>query len=195
MKIYLVDRNKELVDCWKEDFAGHSDVVPLLGDIWQQPAQAIVSPANSFGFMDGGIDQIYTNRFGWQLQDNLQKHIRTFFYGELPVGQATVVDTGDKEFPFLISAPTMIVPSYVYDTTNAFLAFRAALHVAVSNEFTSIVCPGLGTGVGRIPYSVCSQQMLRAYRHVIHRKIPYPPSLGHAAFEVEMTKSGTKLPK
>jgi len=26
-----------------------------------------VSPANSFGFMDGGIDMAYSSRFGWQM--------------------------------------------------------------------------------------------------------------------------------
>ena len=30
-------------------------------------ADAIVSPANSFGFMDGGIDMVYSKRFGWQM--------------------------------------------------------------------------------------------------------------------------------
>lgn len=26
-----------------------------------------VSPANSFGFMDGGIDMVYSRHFGWQM--------------------------------------------------------------------------------------------------------------------------------
>jgi hypothetical protein len=38
-------------------------------DILTRTADAILSPANSFGFMDGGIDLLYSNFFGWELQD------------------------------------------------------------------------------------------------------------------------------
>ena len=39
------------------------------GDIFEggPEADAIVSPANSFGFMDGGIDMVYSRHFGWQM--------------------------------------------------------------------------------------------------------------------------------
>ena len=39
------------------------------GDIFNGApvADAIVSPANSFGFMDGGIDYCYSEHFGWQM--------------------------------------------------------------------------------------------------------------------------------
>ncbi|MCP4502544.1 MAG: hypothetical protein GY822_21550 [Deltaproteobacteria bacterium] len=33
----------------------------------------LVSPANSFGFMDGGIDQVYIQRFGSALQTKVQQ--------------------------------------------------------------------------------------------------------------------------
>ena len=39
------------------------------GDIFKgaPAADAIVSPANSFGFMDGGIDYAYSDHFGWHM--------------------------------------------------------------------------------------------------------------------------------
>ena len=38
-----------------------------------------VSPANSFGFMDGGIDAAYSRHFGWQMYvDILLLYIATF---------------------------------------------------------------------------------------------------------------------
>ena len=140
------------------------------GDIFPAPADAIVSPANSFGFLDGGIDLAYSLRFGWHVQDRLQKLIQADHDGELPVGQAVIVETGDSRFPLLISAPTMRVPMDVSATVNAFLAFRAVIRSAQAYNRTAgrpietILSPGLGTAVGRMHPKACARQMYYAYR-------------------------------
>jgi len=54
---------------------------------------AIISPANSFGFMDSGIDLAYSHRFDWQLQQDLQELLRAQHNGESPVGQAVSIPT------------------------------------------------------------------------------------------------------
>ncbi len=79
-------------------------------------ADAIVSPANSFGFMDGGIDALYTYQFGPELQRRLQALIMTEHVGELPIGTAVIVPTMHDDIPWCISAPTMRVPTNVADT-------------------------------------------------------------------------------
>ena len=38
------------------------------------------------------------------------------------------------------------------------------------NSINSVVCPGLGTGIGRVPYSEAARQMALAYDHFL-----YPP--------------------
>lgn len=140
------------------------------GDIFAEPSDAIVSPANSFGFMDGGIDLVYSLRFGWALQERLRALLRAEHDGELPVGQAVIVETDDPAFPLLISAPTMRVPMDVSRTVNAFLAFRAVIRSVhawnrtASRPIDSILCPGLGTAVGRMPAEACARQMHHAYR-------------------------------
>ena len=86
---------------------------------------AIVSPANSFGFMGGGIDAAYARFFGRDLESRLQAKLRKDFYGGLPVGQAILLlPTQHRLIPWLISAPTMRVPMDISNTPNAFLAFR-----------------------------------------------------------------------
>ena len=141
----------------------------LWGDIFELKADAIVSPANSFGYMDGGIDLVYVQRFGWELQDRLQSHLKEQHDGELPVGQATIVETLDTEIPYLISAPTMRVPANVSTTLNAYLAFRAAIRAVkqhnVENEMPirSVLCPGLCTAIGRMPADLAARQMAAAY--------------------------------
>jgi hypothetical protein len=103
----LRDIDEEVVQSWKTHFKDVENVSISGGDIFELKADAIVSPANSFGYMDGGIDLVYIKRFGWELQTRLQSHLKEQHDGELPVGQATIVETFDSEIPFLISAPTM----------------------------------------------------------------------------------------
>jgi O-acetyl-ADP-ribose deacetylase (regulator of RNase III) len=176
LHILLRDRGEPLVSEWQKQFAGLPDVVASCGDIFDLRADAVVSPANSFGYMDGGIDLVYLNRFGWQLQDRLQEHLRSDHFGELPVGQATIVSTNDAEIPFLVSAPTMRVPGPVADTINVYLAFRAALIAVLTHNagsgnraIESVLVPGLGTGIGRVPPARAARQMKIAHEAVIER--------------------------
>jgi O-acetyl-ADP-ribose deacetylase (regulator of RNase III) len=46
---------------------------------------AIVSPANSFGLMDGGFDAALTKFFGGYLQSAVQERIIKEYSGEQPV--------------------------------------------------------------------------------------------------------------
>jgi hypothetical protein len=72
----LRDIDDEVVQSWKKHFKGMEDVSISNGDIFELKADAIVSPANSFGYMDGGIDLVYITRFGWELQTRLQSHLK-----------------------------------------------------------------------------------------------------------------------
>jgi hypothetical protein len=58
--LYFVDTAGDLVDELRRVFAGVDEVVCLDGDILAVARNTIVSPANSYGFMDGGIDAAYS---------------------------------------------------------------------------------------------------------------------------------------
>src|SRR5689334_21817016 len=118
---HLRDINTPLVEAWSRCFSGIPEVRPSIGDIFGVRADAIISPANSFGFMDGGIDLLYSRRFGWQLQERLQRLLQEEYDGELPVGMAVLLGTGELDIPYLISAPTMRAPADVSNTVNAYL--------------------------------------------------------------------------
>lgn len=111
IKYILFDKNPDMVNAWKEFFGDQSHVEIILGDFNSIKCDTIVSPANSFGFMDGGIDYAISDRLGWNLQIKLQQIIKDLPEGELLVGQALVLDTEDKDIPYLISAPTMRIPT------------------------------------------------------------------------------------
>lgn len=134
-------------------------------------ADIVVSPANSTGRMDGGLDQVLIDRFGWQLEHRLMRDIRVKYAGRLPVGRAHLITTYDRHLPLMICAPTMDwPPGDVSQTDNAFLAFRAALHcamtegvMALNGRAPHILASGMATGVGRMPAHVAANQMRRAW--------------------------------
>jgi len=174
LNVHLRDISREVVSAWESAFADAPEVVVSCGDIFEHKADAIVSPANSFGYMDGGIDLVYSRFFGWELEANLRALLVEQHYGELPVGQAVVLATGHKSIPFLVSAPTMRVHSGISRTVNVYLAFRAALIAVLmhnSNAKTpiqSLLVPGLGTGVGEVPPERAARQMRLAYNAIIN---------------------------
>ncbi|GGL08972.1 macro domain-containing protein [Deinococcus radiotolerans] len=173
IQIELRDIKPDLVAAWRRHFHDCPSVTVSEGDIFGRTADVIVSPANSFGFMDGGIDLAYSNHFGWQLSEALQDLILERHDGELPVGQAELLPTGHRDIPWMISAPTMRVPSVILHTPNAYLAFRAALRAVRHHNAThpvpirSLLCPGLGTAIGRLPSEVCAKQMRAAFDAVV----------------------------
>ena len=71
--------------------------------------ECVVSPANSFGLMDGGFDLAITKWYGDQLQKRVQQYIIDNFYGEQHVGSSFIIETG-KENEYLIHTLTMQTP-------------------------------------------------------------------------------------
>ena len=188
LRLHLRDLDKGMVSSWESAFAGVTGVTISRGDIFSTKpgridpgdpidieADAIVSPANSFGHMNGGIDAVYTHVFGPQVQDRLQALLKADHAGELPVGQAVIVETANKTIPWCVCAPTMRTPMGVAETLNAFLAFRAAL-LAVRDHngskrkpIRTLLSPGLGTAVGNMPPDRCARQMRAACDRVAGR--------------------------
>ena len=173
LTVHLRDINTGIVKAWEQAFADVSEVSVSCGDIFEHKADAIVSPANSFGFMDGGIDLLYSRHFGWSLQTDLQAVLAEQHYGELPVGQAVIVATGHDSIPFLVSAPTMRIPADISATVNVYLAFRGALIAVLTHNarkkplIRTLLVPGLGTGIGAVVPAAAARQMRLAYDTII----------------------------
>jgi hypothetical protein len=55
----LVDKQEALVSALQQEFASFPEVSIVEGNILELAENCIVSPANSYGFMDGGIDLQY----------------------------------------------------------------------------------------------------------------------------------------
>jgi O-acetyl-ADP-ribose deacetylase (regulator of RNase III) len=177
VRIVLAAVDAPLADAWERFCGDLADVSVHRGSIFDVACDAVVSPANSFGFMDGGLDALYLRRFGWGLQQRLQAVLREHHHGELVVGAAEMIETGDAAIPFLLAAPTMRVPMILADTVNPYLAARAALLLCahgrlrdtgtpIAVRVRTVAFPGLGTGVGRVPPDVCARQVRAAIEWV-----------------------------
>src|SRR5712692_8004571 len=171
LRIILASIESPLADAW-DRFCGDVPFVTVhRGSILDVATDAVVSPANSYGFMDGGIDALYMSHFGDEIQTRVRRQIYDQHAGKLLVGVADIVETGHHTIPFLIAAPTMRVPMVLRDSPNAYLAARAVFLLLLRGTFTSgayageriadhvrtVALPGLGTGVGRIGFNTCAR--------------------------------------
>lgn len=171
LQIKLVYIEEELGNAWINDFADCPNVTILKDNILETECDAIVSPANSFGFMDGGLDLHISEKFGWHLQDELQAKIANLDEKELLIGKSITLATGNEKIPYLISAPTMRVPMSfnIATSVNAYLAMKAILIACKNNEtIKTVAIPGLATGCGRMPFHIASNQMFLAYDEIIN---------------------------
>lgn len=187
MNLILVDRNKEVVHAWEQAFAGIEEVQVIQDSIFTVNCDAIVSPANSFGFMDGGLDRLLLERFGWEVQDELQKTIRDKYQGKLLIGQAELIEIYDPQVPFIISAPTMRVPMKLpAESINPYLSSKAVFTLwkygktsdllPLQECILKIAMPGLGTGIGAMPPEISARQIRIAYDEVFLGQAVFPTS-------------------
>lgn len=190
MKLILADLQGDLLEAW-QNTAGKTYVETHHGSIFNVQCDALVSPANSFGFMDGGLDTAISQFFGRHIQERLQKLIQTKHHGELLVGAAEIVETDHPKIPYMISAPTMRVPMVLKDTVNIYLAIRAVLLLLKYGKFEdgtvivdkvkTVALSGMGTGVGQVSPKIFVKQMKTAVEEVIEEKYVFPKTWWEAA--------------
>lgn len=95
-----------------KQFQSIDQVEIVEGDILKVNYEGIVSPANSFGEMSGGLDQAIDNHYRSMAQKSAVNAINEQYLGELPVGVGLVLHMNTNKFPYLLLAPTMRIPGY-----------------------------------------------------------------------------------
>ncbi|GLZ32565.1 tail protein [Lentzea sp. NBRC 105346] len=176
-ELVLCAVEEPLANAWMTVAVGRAGVRVHPGSVLDIEAQAVVSPANSQGWMRGGIDAVYARAFP-QVEQHVRSAVLAYHGGELPVGEAQIVATGEEEPAWLISAPTMRRPGELLpsDTVHPYLAARAVLRLwqegrledgrPVRTVVKTIAMPGLGTGVGGVAPETCAHQVATAWDEV-----------------------------
>lgn len=166
IKIYLLCNNSLFTDEWKEKFKGVEGVEVVLSDFGRfmvsNKVECVVSPANSYGLMDGGYDLAITEWFGDALQMKVREKILSEFFGEQPVGTSIIVDT-EKDGVKLIHTPSMRYPERIRDPLVIYTCMRTCLICAMQNDIRSMVIPAFGGLTGCVTPKVVADMMRRAY--------------------------------
>ncbi|MFD5409256.1 macro domain-containing protein [Streptomyces nojiriensis] len=170
LRVVLTDVNAEVVQAWRAAFADTPGVEIRQGSILDEAVDAWVTPTNSRGRMDGGVDAVIKRHLGAGIQLRVQRAIRAQFAGSLPVGSAVCVASGAVEPKFLISTPTMEQSSQnVRETLNVALASAAAFQAVhrqnaeAPGSIRSVALVGMGARTGRVPARVCANLMWSGY--------------------------------
>jgi len=173
MHITLGDLDAHVAERLCQHFHDVTEVEVIHGNLLDASAGAVVSPANSFGDMGGGIDKAIDEAHRGEAQRSVMAAIAERFLGELPVGAALVVEMTSRRLLFVVAAPTMRVPGNVRGSINAYLSVRAAF-VAVTRRnaegnrpIRSLAVLGLGTGVVGVDPDAGAEQMRAAYDNAI----------------------------
>ncbi|WP_185899542.1 macro domain-containing protein [Streptomyces sp. WAC07061] len=170
LRVVLTDVNAEVVESWRAAFADTPGIEIRRGSILDEDVDAWVSPTNSRGRMDGGVDAAVKRFLGAGIQLRVQRAIRDGFAGSLPVGSAVCVPSGAVTPRFLISTPTMETSSQnVSQTLNVALACAAAFQAVhrqndeKPGSIRSVALVGMGARTGRVPARVCANLMWTGY--------------------------------
>lgn len=129
-------------------------IVAKIGDITKISCDAIVNPANSFGYMGGGVAGAI-KRIGGTVIEN-----EAVIKAPIDVGSAVVTTAGTLPCKYIIHAPTMERPAMRIGIENVKKATYAALKLGENLKIKSIVIPGMGTGVGGVSYVDAAKTMV-----------------------------------
>ena len=168
MRIIFTDTNTELasaVDVLKDEY-GLKDILvfnkPFQEVLSMELVDVLVSPANSFGIMDGGVDLFIKEYLPFGLETRIQEKLKDKGRNFIPVGDCELVFTGQYYPKYLAVAPTMTTPSNISNTINGYLATKAVLDKC--KEEDTILFMGMGGLTGGYTSEQCARLMLRAIK-------------------------------
>jgi O-acetyl-ADP-ribose deacetylase (regulator of RNase III) len=144
-EVYLFDRNDTELPLVNKNTS--EDIV---GSLTTTDCRvALVSSANSLGFMDGGSDLGYMNAIP-RIQALVQNGFKTSSELGRPylhIGNTMAFFLPDNNDVVFISAPTMFLPQKVNGTENQYYAFVSALRLAKQLQVKKVFCPMMCTGL------------------------------------------------
>lgn len=168
MKITLLSRDMKMVKEWNKYFSeAKVDIVceDFEEFMSKNKVDCVVSPANSFGLMDGGYDAAITEWFGDKLQYDVQEYIKRNFLGEQPVGSSFIIETPDENIK-LIHTPTMRIPEKILDEAIIYHCMRSCLITAIQNKTEHILIPAFGALTGGVKCDKVAEMMWLAYKQI-----------------------------
>ncbi len=135
------------------------ELIIIEGSLLQVEADVIVNPANSLGYMGGGVAGVIKRAGGSIIEEE------AISKAPIPIGSAIITTAGSLPFKGVIHAPTMEEPAMATTEEKVRKALRASLELADKMGFKSIAIPGMGTGVGRLPKDIAAKAMIEEIKN------------------------------
>ena len=165
MKIYLLDIDSSMTDEWEKAF-NDIENIEVVNDNFKHfmdthnDVDGIVSPANSFGLMDGGYDKAIIDYLGRNAQTNVFTILNIIFDGYQPIGSCCPI-VFDKYT--ILHTPTMRYPEEIIDERVVFDCMLSCLNCANKSNIKSIVIPAFGGCTGKVSKDIIAKLMYFAY--------------------------------
>lgn len=187
--ITIISLNQEYIDLAKKEGFKHAHKMQIQEYRPIRKNVFYVSPANSLGFMDGGIDmdlsRVVMPDIEKPLKREIQKHGLLTKLGRkhLPIGSSIIVEPEKQDVYLyylkdknchLVSAPTMWLPQDVSMTQNCYYATVASLYNVLINcryQDAEIIFTSMACGWGKMT----PKQSLDQFIHAVKTYPEYRP--------------------
>jgi O-acetyl-ADP-ribose deacetylase (regulator of RNase III) len=202
LTVHLRDQNPEVVKCWQAFFGRNPKVDISEGNVFDLDVAVLVSPANSFGIMEGGLAEQLNKLCDGQFESRVRKQIQDKWAGELPIGSAEIITSKLDKPRLVIISPTTRVPIRMTNANvNSYLATRGALRALAAymrqereehgaTDIDSVAFVGMGAGTCKTAPAVCAFQMYEAYCQIVLGQEPNFATIEAAtAHDTELRKS------
>jgi O-acetyl-ADP-ribose deacetylase (regulator of RNase III) len=186
-QIKFVSKNLRWIQEIRRKFYDCPQILTIHDDIEScvRENTVFVSPANSYGTMNSGVDYVLSRRMFPGVEGHVKDKIASLGIHTalgrpfLPIGCAVFVNTGPTSG--LIVTPTMVSPRSVADTNNAFISFLVALTMMKKYRektqqesiFTTLVVTSHCCGYGEMEEKTSAFQMRSAYDDFMSGIYPY----------------------
>ncbi len=137
---------------------GRLEIEVKRGDLTKQATDATCNPASSLMCMGGGAAGALKRMGGEEIELEALKQ------APVPIGNAITTTAGKLQARRVVHAPTMERPAMRTTGEKVYRATRAALECAEAVGAKSIAIPGMGTGVGGVPFDGAAEAMIKALK-------------------------------
>ena len=165
MIVLIADHNKSTIASIEEL---NPSFEVKLGDPLAFDIDAVVSPANTKGIMNGGYDAVLRRYFGIGIEYMVQQYLEKF---KIDVGQAIAVKTGHPKVDWLIVSPTVSVSSEGLSghTSVSYACAYNSVKVAIKKNVEYLGMTGLGTGVGGLDRREAARQQVKGIEDALEK--------------------------
>lgn len=171
-------KTKEFIEGYRGtvELSVSEPVADLTDAVVQNNIDAIVSPGNSFGFLNGGFDKVIADFYGKlsqkspeQVSKDFQRELFEQVGGYNPPGSAIVVDMNNvlnvssRRLPKLIHLSTMSMPEKIgtRDPVVFNCLWNLVTCVKKDDDISTVLLTGLGTGTGCVSLTAFLTQLLK----------------------------------